>query len=436
MIIRFMEQAPCAADNAGIGYIGTDIVGTATGGSQSFASVPGSTYRSALYADIWLFTITYQDGTTEPVYCLEKGLRGPNDDLYQSTSMEQALPYATPEERQRLMQVLANGYPAVSPQQLFLCAGVDASAPPALTWEDAYAATQIGLWSVFNPPTNPEMDWQLLDLGTGQLHPKSARIAQTVAYLYEGANQEGSTTSETDQSLGSNCRTAQIGGANLIDCGSYINHPQCAKMLYGPLMVVSSVPFHLSMSPLCEQNCAPGFITLTDACGNQIQAPESGQEFYLAFPPNMPACCYQLVLEIERRTVTVITFKSLENTVQMQAIGATGRSGIRKESTSLCVCLVPPCKQPDPMCCCLCVPCQPCTWQPPQLCPSEPCKPCPGSPCMTCPSKPNMSCEPNMPCKPSMPCEPPAKKPSMRCIPGSGYRKVPARPKSKKDGRR
>ncbi len=365
-MITFCEPQMEPLDNVGMLYIGNDVTGTVDGGSLNYCMIPGSAYRSVAFSNIYQFHITFQDGSTQMVYCMEKGVRGPTGDPYQSMPITNCLPNITPSQSNLLAWIIANSYPAVSPQQLFQAAGVSGAANPALNENDAYAATQVALWSVFSPPGDTGNGWQFLDCTTGAVHPKSDRMRQITAYLYTQAQQrapgmavmpeQGRTPSKGF--IPSCCRCVEIGGAVLMDCGADDMRCACGKWLYGPLMVKSGVPFELCIAPLCEPLCLPGFITLADACGNPIHKPRACQEFYIAFPQKTPHTCFQLSIGVQRTIVTVAILCNTDAPPHLQTVSAVPRISTRSDCASLCVCFAPPCcaekccVEPPPEPCC------------------------------------------------------------------------------------
>ncbi len=92
------------------------------------------------------------------------------------------------------------------------------------------------------------------------------------------------------------CATMSAGSATLYNCAANAPRLACGKALFGPLMVRSEAPFELSIKEPVPAPGRRGFLTLTDACGQQIPMPVSGQEFYLALPTGAPASRYRLTL--------------------------------------------------------------------------------------------------------------------------------------------
>lgn len=363
--------------NAALIYTGTDITGNVFGRTNSYCRIPESAYHTVAFDGMWQFWITRPDGTSEPVYCMEKGKRGPDGEPFHSVPIAQAMPSLTQRQISRIAWILANGYPANAPAELFQRAGVDALATPQLNSDDAYAATQVALWSVINTPQDPSVGWTFLDCVTNQVHPKSDRLKRTVNHLYNGsitmgladggngAEPRGACVAATGC-----CRKVCVDGAELTDCGSLETlREACGKLLYGPLMVQACASFDLRIKPVCEGTGPCGFITLADACGNPIQAPGSGQEFYIAFPPSTPVSCYQITLSVAKVAVGVVMLVS--DDPALQVVGMTLERSCKLEEASLCMCFAPPaCCPPCPKPCAISI--QPCCPPPEPGCWASP----------------------------------------------------------------
>lgn len=357
---------------------GSDISGVVGGNTSFCATHPDSAYMSAYFGEIWNFYITYDNGEVQPVYCLEHGRRGPNGNTFQSRPPEVALPDYTREQVDRMVWIIANSYPVMSANQLFTKAGVDLAVNPPLDANDAYAATQVALWSAVDPPPDASMGWTFLDCSSRVAHPKSARLKQVVTYLYNGAMAQA--TEHVTEALCRRdgcCRSVSPGGGvQLTDCGSSELRPACGKLLYGPLRVGSPSPFTLQLEAVCEPECPRGFVSLSDGCGQPITMPASGQEFYVALPEVTTPACYRLTIRVERTVVSVALLFDLNqppHPTRMQTVGGTPIRFIRTDSASLCFCVAPPCKvqEPCPQVCIQVPPCPPpCIPQPYEPCPA------------------------------------------------------------------
>lgn len=351
METRFGNLA-CPPEHRARGYTAADIEGNVYGGNRNYCAIPGSTYRSVQFNNIWQLSIVYASGATQPVYCLEKGVKGPQGEAYRSRPISQCLSGSTPQQQARVLWILANGYPAITAAQLFACAGVDQASAPALNDNDAYAAVQVAVFSVFNPPADKESSWQFTDCTTGAIHEKSARLQKTVAYLYESAVERAgvrgaAAEARNAQSLSccvppTGCESVTVGSATLYNCGPGQLSRACGKVLYGPLMVCAAEMFELSICETQPDGSRCGFITLSDACGGQIYEVASGQEFYLAFPPQAGCTCLQLSLMVNRTEASVAVLCDLDPQIHLQAVGAVPIIRAVKDCECLHICYNPP----------------------------------------------------------------------------------------------
>ena len=167
------------SENVGMDYVGNDVEGMVAGGNRNFCAKPESAYRSIAFGDMWQFDITYAGGGEQMAYCMEKGVRGPQGSPYPSMPLADCLPNLTEAKTRQINWVLANAFPAIGHEAMFEKAGVDASLAPALNADDAYAAVQVTLWSLINPPKDRESGWRFIKCVGGGIHPKSARLKQT-----------------------------------------------------------------------------------------------------------------------------------------------------------------------------------------------------------------------------------------------------------------
>lgn len=337
-------RRPCARDNMGMDYIGTDLRGIVSGGNQNACAIYQSAYQSGAFENIFHFDIVYEGGQEQPVYCLEKGVRGAQGSPYQSAPVSQCMGQLTRDQMAGINHVLANAYPAISMEEMFVCAGVNPKAAPELTNEDAYAAVQVAIWSIIDRPENTEEGWRFYDCVSGALHPKSARLKQTVESLYRAAQQDAMRP-QPPVALGAGCRCVQVSDAVLADCGPGEMREVCGKVLYGPLMVRAPRAFELAIEPLCPSWRPNGFITFVDGCGRAIESPASGQEFYLSFPRGTPASCYRLTMTVPRTVVTVAVLCNTDAPPRLQAVAAVPEQSTQQVSGSICLCFAPPCAQ-------------------------------------------------------------------------------------------
>ncbi len=394
--------------------------GVASGTPGNYCTAfPKSHYYTKAFQKMWRFYLLPDGQGLRPTYCLEKGKTGPlrEERRYQAVPAEQAFPTASATQRSQLAWILLHTYPHLSVNEQFAQAGVNPATSPALDENDAYAAAQIALWSIFNPPEPG--GWIFYICNTEEEHPKSPRLQRTVASLFQ-RSLEAARAEELPLPCGADgCRTATIPGLACLDiCGTQELAQGRVGWLYGPIRVHARQPFTLSLEACCAADAPATPPVLVDEAQAPIAAPANGQPFYIRFPPNVRENCYHLTLRVTRPGVCAAVMEDIANPDRMQALGTTALATEADEATSACFCCYAPRPCPDPQECPACpepLPCPVCPACPkPPVCPVCPKPPeCPKTPeCPerpTCPEPPEC---PKPPC-PKSPCCPP----TPRCPP-------------------
>ncbi len=378
-----------------------DAMGTASGTLRSYCDTfPASAYQNETFQRIWRFDVALDGGKRHAAYCLEKGLPGPLGDghRYATVPLAEAFPDLTGAQIRQIGWLLTHTYPAITAAQLFAAAGVNASAAPALDDNDAYAAGQVALWSVFRPTTAAERTFYIC--GTTTPHPKNARLERTAAYLL--AQSQLAATARLDARQlppcgRSGCRSATVPDQTCLeDCGQQAMTRRNGRWQYGPLRVTARATSTLSLHAACAHE-APGTpVTLTDADGNPLAAPISGEDFFLSFPDSVRANCYTLSLSPEGAQVCAVALVDADDPPhpnRMQTLGMAILDPVRAQETCLCFC----CYAPQD-----CPPCPDCPRCPDcPACPDCPrCLPCPVCPDCPMPPKPTCPLDHPPPCKP------------------------------------
>lgn len=340
-------------------YPGTDLTGTATGDPEvrNYCSLP-STTESRYHLDrpdhnnIFQFRLT-QNGTTGFAYCLDKFADGPYGDIpYVSAPFESIFETATERQKQMLAWILANTFPTVSAAQTFALAGVDPTANPPLDDDDAYAAVQVALWVLLGQIAPDEV--YFLDCTTDEAHPKSARMRAAVLRLLELAGEFADSAAVPAPPKAANqncCKNTGIDCCNTGEIPSDVSVPYlvfsgcpnelrtvCGRLLIGPFRLQSGLTGQpsITIEPLCT--CQDDFSAVfMDFCGNSIETPSIGDEFYLAVRTMKDYICFTLGASFTTDVTRVVTMKP-ESSPNYQPIG-TGLLNERVTVTAeICVC--------------------------------------------------------------------------------------------------
>ncbi|MCL2811298.1 MAG: thioester domain-containing protein [Clostridia bacterium] len=339
---------PCYAQGA--------LLGSASGTQGNYCAVfPQSAYYTKSFQNIWQFSFTPDGQSKRAAYCIQKGKTGPvhGDRRYRSVDVAHALPDTTATQRIQLAWLLQHVYPAISVAEQFNEASVNASSTPTLDENDAYAAAQIAIWSVFDPPdpANPD-GWRFFACGTETIHPKSERLEQTVASLYRRSLEAAQEIMQPLPCDGSGCRVASIPGIACLEvCGDQAMMQGPNGWLFGPLRVYARQPFTLSIKASCAEEAPSAPPVLVDEAYAPISAPSSGQRFYISFPQNVWANCYHLTLRTVPSDVCAVVMQDMEEPDRMQMLGITAESKGKGEATTVCFCSYAPIACPEcPVC--------------------------------------------------------------------------------------
>ncbi len=389
------QTPPCFSDSP--------LRGSAGGTTGSYCeSFPASAYYTTAFRNIWQFSMTLDGQSTRAAYCLEKGLPGPTGSghRYEGVPVEVAFPNLTQRQTYQLAWILQHTYPVISSSALFSQAGVNPNTVPVLDANDAYAASQIALWSVFSP--TDEVGWILYQCGTNDVHPKNARLLQVIDYLWTQSLAAATAFESPLPCDATDCISATIDNlACFMNCGEQAMSPRAGGgWLYGPMRVYARVPFTLSLSACCGHEApTPDAIQLVDEAGTVIASPPNGTPFYVAFPQNVQANCYQVTLSVSHPGVCAYVMRDLnmpphEN--RLQSLGLYLMETSLVETINTCFCCYAPAA---------CPPCETCPECP--ACPScPPCKTCPKDPCLPLEPMPphhppdcRLSCPLDIPCR-------------------------------------
>ena len=364
-------RIPCYAQSA--------LQAKAGGTQGNYCAVfPHSAFYTKSFQNMWQFSITPDGQPERAAYCIQKGKTGPlhGDHRYRSVDVEHVLPDATAAQRIQLAWLLQHVYPAISAAEQFEEAGVDASSPPPLDENDAYAAAQVAIWSVFDPPDPADpAGWTFFTCGTETPHPKSERLERMVASLYRRSLEAAREFMQPLPCEESDCRVASIPGLACLEiCGDQAMMQGPDGWLFGPLRVHSRLPFTLSLEACCAEDAPPMPLALVDEAHAPISAPSSDQRFYISFPQNTRANCYHLTLRTVPSDLCAVVMQDANEPDRMQLLGATVESKGKGEVTTVCFCTYAPTA---------CPPCPACPEPPPcptcPECPEPP--PCPKPSC-------------------------------------------------------
>jgi|GEM_PF-2619538 len=429
--------------------LGQSMQGKASGTQGNYCAVfPQSAYYTKSFQNIWQFTITTEGQPKRTAYCIQKGKTGPlhSDHTYRNVDMEHVLAEATPTQRSQLAWLLQHAYPALSAGEQFAQAGVNASSPPTLDHNDAYAAAQVAIWSVLDPPDPADPDgWSFFSCGTETAHPKSERLERVVAWMYRRSLEAVRELLQPLPCDESACRVATIPGLACLEiCGEQAMTQGPDGWLFGPLRIHSRAPFALSIEASCAEDAPQMPLVLVDEAHTPISAPTSGQNFYISFAQNARANCYRLTLRTNPSGMCAVVLQDTKEPERMQLLGIAMESPAKGEETTVCFCTYapaacppcPPCPEcpecpvcpecpicPEPPPCPVCPVCPVCPEPPPcpecPVCPEcpepTPCPECPACPepppCPDCPECP--ACPEPPPC-PEAPSCPPCKCPALR----------------------
>ena len=342
-------------------YSGTDLTGTATGDAEvrNYCALP---YTSASryqldrpdHNNIFQFQRTI-NGVTEKAYCLDKFADGPYNDVpYESAPFETIFASATERQKQMLAWILANCYPAVSAQATFELTGTDYAASPVLDDNDAYAAVQVALWVLLGQIAPDEVNF--LECSSTEQHPKSVRLRATVLRLLELAGEFADDTANPAPPVSAN--TAGCCTDNPIDCcntgtiPTVSNKPYlvfkgcpdevrtvCGRLLIGPFMLQSGFTGKpvITVEPICV--CQEGFsASFMDFCGNKMDAPSIGDEFYIAVRTIKDYICFTVRASFTGTVTRVVTMNPTGTGQNYQPIGTTFEDVQVNLEASVCVC--------------------------------------------------------------------------------------------------
>lgn len=370
--------------------------GTASGTLRSYCDTfPQSAYYTEAFRNIWRFDMALDGQVARAAYCLEKGLPGPlgTGHRYQSAPIEEVFPNLSSLQSNQIAWILQNTYPVITPSELFARAGVnDADAAPPLDENDAYAASQVALWSVFNLPALS--GWVFYDCGTQIIHPKSQRLVQVVQYLYDRALAEAQALEIPLSCNTDDCRADIVQPiACLEDCGKQAMSQMQNGWLYGPLRATSHFPFTLTLVACCAADAPTIPPIFVDEKQNPLSIPASGQLFYILFQENVRANCYHLSMRVQYPDVRALAMRDIDASSAAQRLQSMGLYLIAaplEETLEVCFCCFAPPEIPE--------------------CPNPPsCPPCPTvcPECPTCPVCPMPQCPPEKPMQPCKCCPQP-----------------------------
>ena len=339
----------------------TDLTGTATGDDEvrSYCALPSteaSRYRldRADHNQIFQFRWTL-NGVTGMTYCLDKFADGPYNDVpYESAPFETLFPNATERQKQMLAWILANAYPAVSAGETFALTGTDPQASPILDDNDAYAVVQIAIWVLLGQIAPDEV--YFLNCSSDTQHPKSVRLRAAVLRLIElagsFADSVASPAPPTPASHLCCCKKSLIDCCNTGRVPSTANTPYlvfkgcpdelrtvCGRILIGPFTLQSNFigQPNIEIEPLCV--CQEGFSSaFMDFCGNIIENPSIGQEFYIAVRTIRDYICFAVKASFKGTITRVITMRPTSTALNYQPVGSSLEDENITVNASICIC--------------------------------------------------------------------------------------------------
>lgn len=322
----------CLNMNPFITESSTDVTGIAgSGGNWSYCArqdTQASRYMLQMPGNQGVLVkidITRND-TIYPAYCIEKGVTAPDGLPYQSAPFSELMPGYTDAQKNMIGWTLANGFPIISSAAMFDCAGVDWQAEPVLDDSDAYAVVSTAIWGILQQISTDQM--RFVNCSGDGLHPKSDRLraaalslmTRASAYVQQppGAAAQNSAVRHCGEDA---CISCCMEASDALEGQPYICfhgcphdiRQLCGRLLVGPFQVASSFSgqIHITARPVCV--CADGFsASFADFCGNPIDYPKAGEEFYLLLHARQRCFCFHLTATVTSQAVKII-FMEEEN---------------------------------------------------------------------------------------------------------------------------